>query len=175
MHPLTTVRTLRGWTYQRTARVIASRARQFGVHNMATERQKIWRWEHRGVIPDRVSQLALDIALGVPVQQVNTCRWPTWLPTQEPRTCQADIAALRRQLAEAGAEIAALRTRPGAFPVARLNHPTKRKDAPEIPTNSPPRAEYELAVPHGMTVADLRHALEGLPDDATFENYAEAA
>jgi hypothetical protein len=74
---------------------------------MAAERQKIWRWEHRGVTPDRVSQLALATELDVPVRQLNAQRWPVWLPTVEPRSCQAEIASLRQQLATAQAALAA--------------------------------------------------------------------
>src|SRR5262245_25547235 len=80
-HPLAFVRAQRGWSYQRLARVVARRARDLGVANMAAERQKVWRWEHRGVVPDRVSQLALAAELGVPSERVESHPWPAWLPT----------------------------------------------------------------------------------------------
>ncbi|OHV31348.1 MULTISPECIES: hypothetical protein [Pseudofrankia] len=80
-HPLTFVRTQRGWTYQKLARVVAKRARDLGEGNMAAERQKVWRWEHRGVVPDRVSQLALATELGVPTERLESHPWPSWLPT----------------------------------------------------------------------------------------------
>jgi hypothetical protein len=80
-HPLAFVRAQRGWSYQRLARVVARRARDLGVANMAAERQKVWRWEHRGVVPDRVSQLALAAELGVPSEKVESHPWPAWLPT----------------------------------------------------------------------------------------------
>jgi uncharacterized repeat protein (TIGR03917 family) len=38
-------------------------------------------------------------------------------------------------------------------------------------TTQPPQAEYEIEVVHGMTVAELRHALDNLPDDATFTDH----
>lgn len=80
-HPLAFVRAQRGWSYQRLARVVARRARDLGVANMAAERQKVWRWEHRGVVPDRVSQLALAAELGVPKERLESHPWPAWLPT----------------------------------------------------------------------------------------------
>ncbi|MBX6389019.1 MAG: transcriptional regulator [Frankia sp.] len=80
-HPLAFVRAQRGWSYQKLARVVAKRARDLGVANMAAERQKVWRWEHRGVVPDRVSQLALATELGVPTERLESHPWPTWLPT----------------------------------------------------------------------------------------------
>ncbi|SNQ50045.1 conserved hypothetical protein [Frankia canadensis] len=80
-HPLAFVRAQRGWSYQRLARVVARRARDLGVANMAAERQKVWRWEHRGVVPDRVSQLALAAELGVPNDRLESHPWPAWLPT----------------------------------------------------------------------------------------------
>jgi tetratricopeptide (TPR) repeat protein len=48
---------------------------------MAAERQKVWRWEHRGVVPDRVSQLALAAELGVSGEMIDSHPWPAWLPT----------------------------------------------------------------------------------------------
>ncbi|WP_420801687.1 transcriptional regulator [Pseudofrankia asymbiotica] len=80
-HPLTFVRAQRGWTYQKLARVVAKRARDLGEANMAAERQKVWRWEHRGVVPDRVSQVALATELGVPTERLESHPWPSWLPT----------------------------------------------------------------------------------------------
>jgi transcriptional regulator with XRE-family HTH domain len=80
-HPLAFVRAQRGWSYQKLARVVAKRARDLGVANMAAERQKVWRWEHRGVVPDRVSQLALATELGVPTDRLESHPWPAWLPT----------------------------------------------------------------------------------------------
>src|SRR5262245_42433391 len=81
VHPLTFVRAQRGWTYQKLARVVAKRARDLGEGNMAAERQKVWRWEHRGVVPDRVSQRALAAELGVPTERLESHPWPSWLPT----------------------------------------------------------------------------------------------
>jgi tetratricopeptide (TPR) repeat protein/transcriptional regulator with XRE-family HTH domain len=99
-HPLAFVRAQRGWSYQRLARVVARRARDLGVANMAAERQKVWRWEHRGVVPDRVSQLALAAELGVPTEKVESHPWPAWLPTGDavrvdyPWTSSGSLTAL---------------------------------------------------------------------------------
>lgn len=78
-HPLTIIRSQRGYTYIGLARAVARAARRFGVRGMAAERQKVWRWEHRGVVPDRISQLALAAELGVPADQVDIGQWPHWL------------------------------------------------------------------------------------------------
>jgi hypothetical protein len=75
VHPLAYVRAERGWTYQDVVNVIARR-----VGNMAARREKAWRWEHRGAVPDRVSQLALAAELGVPPEHVDRSPWPRWLP-----------------------------------------------------------------------------------------------
>lgn len=47
---------------------------------MAAQRQKVWRWEHYGVVPDRVSQLAMAAEFGVPAERVADLPWPAWLP-----------------------------------------------------------------------------------------------
>ena len=41
------------------------------VGNMAARREKAWRWEQRGIVPDRDSQLALAAELGVPAERVD--------------------------------------------------------------------------------------------------------
>lgn len=82
-HPLTFVRKQRGWSYQTLARIVSKRARELGEVNMAAERQKVWRWEHRGVVPDRLTQLALAAELGVPPEKLDSHPWPAWLPTGE--------------------------------------------------------------------------------------------
>ncbi|WP_430827850.1 hypothetical protein [Candidatus Protofrankia californiensis] len=104
MHPLARVRAVRGWSYQRTARIVADRAHVSGI-NIAAHRQKIWRWEHRGVVPDRSSQLALAAALGVPAERVVACGWPDWLEEADSPTESGEVVRLRRQLAEAHAEL----------------------------------------------------------------------
>lgn len=79
-HPLAAVRAERGMSYQALARAVAKVAReQLGVFNMAAERQKIWRWENKGVVPDPLSQRALAVLLGVPVSAMTAEPWPAWL------------------------------------------------------------------------------------------------
>jgi transcriptional regulator with XRE-family HTH domain len=115
---LAQIRTAHGWSYQQLARLIAARARAGGV-GMAAERQKIWRWEHRSVTPDRFTQRCLADVLGVPHDHLTTHRWPAWLPTAEPSACQQEIAELRQQLAEAREQVAALSRPPGQRVVCR--------------------------------------------------------
>lgn len=78
IHPLSYVRQEHGWTYQDLAHVIATR-----VGNSAARREKAWRWEHWGVVPDSASQVALAAELGVSIEAVHTLGWPHWLPTGE--------------------------------------------------------------------------------------------
>ncbi|MCM3920614.1 helix-turn-helix domain-containing protein [Frankia sp. AiPs1] len=107
LHPLAQLRAAHGWSYQQLARLIAAHARRAGI-NMAAERQKIWRWEHRGVTPDRFTQGLLAELLGLDPQVIVTHRWPAWLPGPQQPACQQEIAELRRHLAEAEEQIAAL-------------------------------------------------------------------
>jgi hypothetical protein len=81
-HPLTFIRIRHGWSYQDLARVIAENARALGVP-MAARREKIWRWEHWGVVPERDSQRALARALGVPRSELDRRPWPAWLPAHD--------------------------------------------------------------------------------------------
>jgi len=78
-HPLAYIRRRHGWSYQDVARMIADNARALGVP-MAARREKVWRWEHWGVVPEADSQRALARALGVPAKELETRPWPRWLP-----------------------------------------------------------------------------------------------
>lgn len=51
---------------------------------MAMRREKAWRWEHWGVVPDWESQLALAAELGVPEERLGEYPWPRWLPDGDP-------------------------------------------------------------------------------------------
>ncbi|MEU7961366.1 transcriptional regulator [Micromonospora humida] len=75
MHPLSYVREQRSWTQQDLVNVIARRL------NTAARREKAWRWERWGVVPDEDTQLALADELGVDRQTVKALGWPHWLPT----------------------------------------------------------------------------------------------
>ncbi len=79
VHPLSVVRSARSWTYQDVVDVIAKRGR-----NMAARREKAWRWERWGVVPDLESQLALAAELAVPEERVRQLPWPQWLPDGDP-------------------------------------------------------------------------------------------
>jgi len=78
VHPLSYVRQERNWTYQDLVDVIARR-----VGNMSSRREKAWRWEHWGVVPDADTQLALAEELEVPAHLVVRLGWPHWLPVGE--------------------------------------------------------------------------------------------
>ncbi|WP_218037905.1 MULTISPECIES: helix-turn-helix transcriptional regulator [Streptomyces] len=73
-HPLAYVRRSRGWTHQALVEVLARRV------GMSANRQKAWRWEHRGVVPDEETQRALAEELGVPLDRLRSDPWPGWLP-----------------------------------------------------------------------------------------------
>ncbi|TKA10076.1 hypothetical protein [Actinacidiphila oryziradicis] len=70
------------------------------VGNMSARREKAWRWEHRGVVPDRETQEALADELGVPHDTLDVLPWPAWLPAGErdelrsPWTREGCVAAL---------------------------------------------------------------------------------
>ncbi|WP_333769785.1 tetratricopeptide repeat protein [Streptomyces sp. IBSBF 2435] len=98
-HPLAYVRRRHGWSYQDVARVIAEHARALGVP-MAARREKVWRWEHWGVVPEADSQRALARALGIPAREVDARPWPRWLPAHGgmpdglPWTTEGSLTAL---------------------------------------------------------------------------------
>jgi hypothetical protein len=73
-HPLSAVRAEHGWTYQQVAKIVAGR-----VGNMAAHRDKVYRWERHGVVPELEAQLALAAELTVPAQAVGELGWPSWL------------------------------------------------------------------------------------------------
>ncbi|SHL45883.1 hypothetical protein [Actinacidiphila paucisporea] len=115
-HPLAYVRRRHGWSYQDVARVIAEHARALGVP-MAARREKVWRWEHWGVVPEADSQRALARALGIPAREVDARPWPRWLPAHGgmpdglPWTTQGSLTALASVLDDAAAD-------PRGFPIA---------------------------------------------------------
>ncbi|MFG1806692.1 hypothetical protein [Streptomyces sp. NPDC049040] len=115
-HPLAYVRRRHGWSYQDLARVIAEHARALGVP-MAARREKVWRWEHWGVVPEADSQRALARALGIPAREVDARPWPRWLPAHGgmpdglPWTAEGSLTALSSVLDDAAAD-------PRGFPIA---------------------------------------------------------
>jgi hypothetical protein len=78
-HPLTVARLTRRWSYQRVATATSRASLALGHGSMAAERQKIWRWERRGIVPERRAQLALAYAFGIPLEEVDRRPWPAWL------------------------------------------------------------------------------------------------
>jgi hypothetical protein len=115
-HPLAYVRRRHGWSYQDVARVIADHARALGVP-MAARREKVWRWEHWGVVPEADSQRALARALGIPPRELELRPWPRWLPAHGgmpdglPWTAEGSHRALSALLHDATAD-------PRGFPIA---------------------------------------------------------
>jgi hypothetical protein len=80
-HPLAYVRAQHGWSASALLRVIADYAMsELGVEVNCTDRNKVHRWEARGVTPDPVAQRALAHALEVPEKRLSTKPWPKWLP-----------------------------------------------------------------------------------------------
>jgi tetratricopeptide (TPR) repeat protein len=115
-HPLAYVRRRHGWSYQDLARVIADNARILGVP-MAARREKVWRWEHWGVVPEADSQRALARALGIPPRELELRPWPRWLPAHGgmpdglPWTTEGSLTALTALLDNGAGD-------PRGFPIA---------------------------------------------------------
>lgn len=78
-HPLTILRAQHGWSFGQLARRIARTSERLGVRGMATERQKTWRWEARGVTPDRPARRAIAVIVGLPPEVADIVQWPLWL------------------------------------------------------------------------------------------------
>jgi transcriptional regulator with XRE-family HTH domain len=98
-HPLTAVRQQRGWTLADVAAVVAGGS---GL-NMASHRQKVWRWEHGLAVPERPAQLALADELRIAHDMVDVHPWPRWLlltgPAEspnEPWTWQSAVTTMER-------------------------------------------------------------------------------
>ncbi|WP_329139584.1 hypothetical protein OG552_33830 [Streptomyces sp. NBC_01476] len=114
-HPLAYVRRRHGWSYQDLARVIADHARALGVP-MAARREKVWRWEHWGVVPEADSQRALARALGIPPRELELRPWPRWLPAHGgmpdglPWTAGGSLDALTALVDDGGSD-------PRGFPI----------------------------------------------------------
>lgn len=97
-HPLTYARQQRSWTLRDVAEIVRDRS---GL-NMASWRQKVWRWE-RGVVPEIAAQYALAEELGIDRAAVRRHRWPAWLllldpaePVDTPWTHETALAVLSR-------------------------------------------------------------------------------
>ncbi|WNI19071.1 hypothetical protein [Actinacidiphila sp. ITFR-21] len=159
-HPLAYVRRRHGWSYQDVARVIAEHARALGVP-MAARREKVWRWEHWGVVPEADSQRALARALGIPPKELETHPWPRWLPAHGgmpdglPWTREGGLNALGSLVADGGSD-------PRGFPIAderTLLEAIADWDAAAAeaaPTGPPPGGPV-------LADASTRHAVERTP------------
>ena len=95
-HPLVLIRHRCGWSQQDLADLIAKQTTQMPyVDTMAARREKVWRWEHWGVVPDHNTQLALAALLDVSVDVVEDQPWPLWLPVTD-RRCAFLVSSRER-------------------------------------------------------------------------------
>jgi len=80
-HPLAYVRSVRGWSAADLLDLLAEHAgAQLDGRLGATDRNKVHRWEKRGVVPELPLQHALAHLLDVPVDRIARHPWPRWLP-----------------------------------------------------------------------------------------------
>ncbi|MFI1700369.1 XRE family transcriptional regulator [Streptomyces bobili] len=78
-HPLALARTARGMTGVDLAREIRRAAERRGLRSGA-DKQRVNKWETRGVKPDADSQMYIAEVLGIPAGAVDPRSWPHWLP-----------------------------------------------------------------------------------------------
>lgn len=80
-HPLAYVRAVNGWSASDCLREInATAVAEFGISIGRHDRNKVYRWEHNGVVPDPITQRALAHRLRVPAGRLLSDPWPRWLP-----------------------------------------------------------------------------------------------
>ncbi|WP_327722158.1 XRE family transcriptional regulator [Streptomyces sp. NBC_00490] len=78
-HPLAQARIARGMTGVDLAREIRRAAERRDLRSGATK-QRVYKWETEGVIPDAGSQAYIAEVFGVPAGAVDPRSWPHWLP-----------------------------------------------------------------------------------------------
>lgn len=109
VHPLAYLRRLRGWSQQRLADLLKEEARKKRI-NLATSRNRIWRWECCGTTPDATTQIVLAELLGIHPERVKSGEWPWWLPACDdvrlgfPWSRQGCLAALEEASAKGRAD-----------------------------------------------------------------------
>ncbi|MGW6318770.1 helix-turn-helix transcriptional regulator [Streptomyces sp. NPDC055099] len=99
-HPLAYARIERGWTQPNLVRLIHRAALRRGLRS-GVDRQRIWKWETRGVVPDAESQMLLADVFGIDQAVVAALRWPQWLPGRDssiPLGPTSTVPALREAL-----------------------------------------------------------------------------
>jgi len=77
-HPLTYARMLRGWSLDELAKQIRRAAARRGLRS-GTDRQRVWKWEHKISTPGTESQILIAEAFEVPESLLRECPWPRWL------------------------------------------------------------------------------------------------
>lgn len=104
VHPLSYVRAERSWSLQDVANLVSANL------NTANRREKVWRWENWGVVPDKDTQYALAVELGIQRGYVDLMGWPGWLPIGQridydlPWTVENGIALLDQVAGKAMAD-----------------------------------------------------------------------
>lgn len=93
-HPLTLIRVRHGLSYSGLATLISEAAASLGTRRMGVTRQKVWRWEHWGVVPERAAQAALALLLGAPDGVVAAKPWPAWLDDTQPVAATETVTAV---------------------------------------------------------------------------------
>ena len=78
-HPLAHVRRIRHWSMDDLARALRKQARSCGLRS-GIDRNRVWRWEQKNVVPKPESQQLLAGLLDVPAAMVEQLGWPQWLP-----------------------------------------------------------------------------------------------
>ncbi|MGH3319014.1 MAG: hypothetical protein ACRDN9_02340 [Streptosporangiaceae bacterium] len=78
-HPLSYARAERGWSQHDLAEALRRLAGAKEI-NLATTKNRVWRWEHHDATPDRATQFLLAELFDVPGEIVRLHPWPLWLP-----------------------------------------------------------------------------------------------
>jgi hypothetical protein len=123
-HPLARVRRLHGWSYQGLVDAIARQAaRMPQIGNMASRREKAWRWEHWKVVPDRDTQRALAALLSVPAERLEQLPWPHWLPVGDDPSPELEDAGRGRSAGRQEGQDAVRDRARNLLPAGRGGHP----------------------------------------------------
>jgi transcriptional regulator with XRE-family HTH domain len=77
-HPLALARTQRGWSQTQMAAKLCALA-ACRVVNLATNRNRVWRWESGKASPDATTQALIAELFGVPAEHILERPWPMWL------------------------------------------------------------------------------------------------
>ncbi|MBG0819051.1 hypothetical protein [Planomonospora sp. ID82291] len=90
-HPLTFLRAELGLSMGAYAARVDLAHRALGLGALARDRQKVYRWEAHGVVPEPSTQRAIAALHGIPDHLVDTSAWPQWLQAACPPERGADL------------------------------------------------------------------------------------